>query len=167
MLTEKRLRIALVLIMALALVFLSPGGALADAGWKSPSADQAGVPGGFDSATNAYGDDSDEADTSTSGNSHIYYNYNLGVPDGATISGIEVRLDYHVCDPSGDGVVSVELSWDGGNTWTTAKTDSSEPATETSVYLGGAVDTWGHDWAADALSNASFRLRVGWTSASG
>ena len=168
MVTKKRLRIALVVIMALAFVLLGAGGALADdTGWKDPSNNVADLGGGFTNPTRAY-DNDDPADVDDAASvaltdasaSHRYYDYNLGAPDCAIIHGIEVRLDWWLADDTGTNTMSVELSWDGGTSWTTAKADSTETIAEHTVILGGATDTWGQTWTAAQLNNANFRVRV-------
>jgi hypothetical protein len=83
------------------------------------------------------------------------------VPGGcSTISGIEVRLDWWLDSTSGTNSMSVELSWDGGTSWTAAKTDSTETRSEHTVVLGGGTDTWGRSWTAADLSDANFRVRL-------
>jgi hypothetical protein len=174
MVTKKRLRTALVAIMALAFVLLSPGGAMADdTGWKNPSAN-AGDVGGLINPTRAYDNDDpadvgDAASVGLSGQSasHRYYDYNLGIPDCAIIHGIEVRLDWWLADTTGTNTMSVELSWDGGTNWTTAKTDSTATLAEHTAILSGSTDKWGHDWTATELNNVNFRVRVTCTDAGG
>ncbi len=56
--------------------------------------------------------------------------------------------------------MDVELSWDGGTTWTAAKTDSQETTTEHTVILGGSVDGWGRTWSVGEVSDANFRVRL-------
>jgi hypothetical protein len=54
----------------------------------------------------------------------------------------------------------VQLSWDGGTTWTTAKQTSTLTTSEATYTLGGTADTWGRTWSATNLSNTNFRVRV-------
>jgi hypothetical protein len=54
----------------------------------------------------------------------------------------------------------VQLSWDGGTTWTAPKTTATLGTSLATFTLGGAADTWGRAWSAANLTNASFRLRV-------
>lgn len=167
MVTKKALRTALVVIMALAFVLLSPSGALADdtGWWKDPSANV--VTDGFTSPAKAYGND-DPANTGdaafvgldNASASHRYYDYNLGVPDCAIINGIEVRLDWWLTDITGDSKMDVELSWDGGTHWTAAKTDATQTLAEHTAIPGGPADTWGRAWTATELNNTNFRVRV-------
>jgi len=54
----------------------------------------------------------------------------------------------------------VQLSWDGGTTWTTAKQTATLTTSEVTYVLGSATDTWGRTWTAANLSNTNFRVRV-------
>jgi hypothetical protein len=92
---------------------------------------------------------------------HIYRDYNVSLPGGATINGIEVRLDARVDATGGQPRMCVQLSWDGGASWTTAKTTATNLTTSEATYtLGGAADTWGRTWATGDLTNANFRVRI-------
>jgi hypothetical protein len=53
----------------------------------------------------------------------------------------------------------VQLSWDGGTSWTATKSVSPTNSM-TTFTLGGAADTWGRTWTAAELGAASFRIRV-------
>jgi hypothetical protein len=113
-----------------------------DTGWVSPTANAADTGGdnnGFEvSPTNAYADDSNYArNMDGAGDRHRYYNYNLNIPAGATIIGIQVRLDWWLDSTSGTNSMSVELSWDGGTSWTAAKQDSTESTSQHRFVLGG------------------------------
>jgi hypothetical protein len=91
---------------------------------------------------------------------HRFYDFGFAVPDGSTISGIEVRLDARADSTSGSPRMCVQLSWDGGTTWTAAKATGTLGTSLAAFTLGGATDTWGRTWSAANLANASFRLRV-------
>jgi hypothetical protein len=67
---------------------------------------------------------------------HRYYNYNVYLPSYATVSGIEVRLDARADSTSGAPQICVQLSWDGGTTWTTAKSTSTLGTSEATYTLG-------------------------------
>lgn len=92
---------------------------------------------------------------------HLYYNYGISVPTGSSVDGIEVQVDAFADATTGVPRYCVELSWDGGTTWTTAQTMASDLTTsEASYTLGSASDTWGRTWAVSDLSNANFRVRI-------
>ena len=90
---------------------------------------------------------------------HRFYNYNASIP-GTVIDGIEVRLDAKADATTGSPKICVQLSWDGGATWTTAKSTATLTTTEATYTLGGTADTWGRTWTTSNLSNANFRVRV-------
>jgi hypothetical protein len=150
-----------------------------DTGYKSPSANAAVTSGSGDNngfqtnPTGAYADDTSYAQDPLSGTStstgcgdttkdrHTYYDYGISVPGTNTITGIEVRLIARVDSTSSTTRrMCVQLSWDGGVTWTTAKQSSNLSTSYQSYYLGGAADTWGHTWTPSQLSNANFRVRI-------
>jgi hypothetical protein len=98
--------------------------------------------------------------TSSSKDRHLFYNYNISVPSTDAISGIEVRLDGRADSSTGVSRFCVQVSWDGGSTWTTAQQTAELTSTTTTYTLGGSSDDWGHSWANSEVSNANFRVRV-------
>jgi hypothetical protein len=98
--------------------------------------------------------------TSNRKDRHIFYNYNVSVPGGATITGIEVRLDGRADSTSGSPRFCVQISWNGGASWTTAKSTSILTTSEATYLLGGSADTWGRTWASGDFTNANFRVRI-------
>jgi carboxypeptidase T len=147
-------------------------------GFLSPSANaaqtsSAGDNNGFQTnPTNAYTDGGVAVDTNSGTNNnssctnsgkdkHQFYNYTINLPAEVTVTGIEVRLDAFV-DAVGSNAprLCVQLSWDGGVTWTTAKQTPTLTTAEATYILGGAADPWGRTWTAANLTNTSFRLRV-------
>ena len=147
-------------------------------GFLAPSANAAVTPSAGDNdgfqtnPANAYTDNGAFAVDTNSGNNtntsctntgkdkHVYYNYGFSLPSGATINGIEVRLDARADSTAGAPRMCVQLSGDGGTTWTTAKTTATLTTTEATYLLGGAADTWGRTWASGDFSNTNFRVRV-------
>ncbi len=134
-------------------------------GYLNPSAQAADTGGdnnGFElNPTYAYGDGPMYAtNTDGPGDRHRYYNYGISLSSGATIEGIRVRVDWWLSGAGGDNSLGVELSWDGGTSWTAQKVDATETTSEHTATLGGAGDTWGRTWSVDELSNANFRLRA-------
>ena len=148
-------------------------------GFLAPSANaaitsSAGDNNGFQTTpANAYADDGLFAVDTNSGTNnsttcndttkdkHLYYNYGFSLPSGATINGIEVRLDARADSTTGSPRMCVQLSGDGGVTWTVVKTTATTLTTAEATYLlGGAADTWGRTWTSGEFSNANFRVRV-------
>lgn len=54
----------------------------------------------------------------------------------------------------------VELSWDGGFTWTATKTTPVLGTLQTANLLGSPTDTWGHVWSPTELADGNLVLRV-------
>ncbi|MBI4670411.1 MAG: S8 family serine peptidase [Chloroflexi bacterium] len=144
-------------------------------GWLSPTANAAQTGGdnnGYQtSPTNAYSDNAAFAVDTNSGNGtstsctnakkdkHNFYNYNVSIP-GTVVDGIEVRLDAKADATSGAPKICIQLSWDGGATWTTAKQTTTLTTGEVTYTLGGAADTWSRTWTTANFSNTNFRVRV-------
>ncbi len=145
-------------------------------GLRSPSAnaaDSGGDGNGFESSpSGAHADDAASAVdnnggtassttcTSTSRDRHRFFNYGLSVPAGSTIPGIEVRLDARADSTSDTPRMCVQLSWNGGASWTAAKSTPTLSTSMAAYVLGSATDTWGRTWTAAELSDADFRVRV-------
>jgi serine protease AprX len=152
--------------------------AATNTGWRSPTANaavtsQAGDNNGFEvNAANAGADDDLYAvdNNSGTGNSssctanqkdkHRFYNYGISIPVGATIKGIEVQLNAKVDSTTGSPRFCVQLSWDGGATWTMTKSTATLSTVEAAYGLGGVADTWGRTWSVGDFSNANFRVRI-------
>lgn len=147
-------------------------------GLRSPTANAAVTSGagdnnGFESSpANAYASDglfavdtnsgtgTSTSCTSSGKDKHLFYNYGLSIPTGATIKGIEVRLDAKVDSTSGSPKLCVQLSWDGGASWTAAKSTARLTTSGATYMLGSATDTWGRSWTVGNVTDANFRVRL-------
>jgi len=98
--------------------------------------------------------------TSANKDRHVLSNFGFGVPGGSTIQGIEVRLNSRVDSTTGSPRFCVQLSWDGGTTWTTAITSGTLSTAETMYIVGGVSNTWGRTWTNTDFDNANFRVRL-------
>jgi uncharacterized repeat protein (TIGR01451 family) len=153
----------------------TPGGLL-DSGLVSPQGDTAGSSGdgnGFQlNPVNAYSEDGLWAIDRDSGlntslacddsgkDSHRFYGYSFELPANATISGIVVRLDARVDSTGASPKMCVELSWDGGVSWTAVQTTPVLGSSETTYLLGGPADSWGHAWSAAELNGGQLQVRI-------
>lgn len=153
-------------------------GVSSDTGWLSPTANlavtsQGGDNNGYEvSAASAYADDNvyavdnnsgSNTSTSCTANSkdkHRFYNYGISLPAGATIQGIEVQLNAKVDSTTGAPKICAQLSWNGGVTWTTAKSTATLSTSELAYVLGGASDIWGRTWSVGEFSDTNFRVRL-------
>jgi hypothetical protein len=150
---------------------------ISNTGLRSPTAQAADTGGdgdGFEvNPTSAFAADASDAWDANSGTGtgatcgsagkdrHRYYDYGLSVPSNASLLGIEVRLDASVSSATGTRFMCVELSWDGGTTWTAAQSTSALTATTTTYTLGSSSDTWGRTWTVPGdFSDANFRVRI-------
>jgi hypothetical protein len=125
---------------------LNPGNACADDGAFAEDTDS-----GTGTSTSC---------TNTGKDRHLFYNYGISVPASSVINGFEVRLDGMADATTGTPLYCVELSWNGGTTWTTAKTSANLTTTEATYTLGTTSDNWGRTWAVSELTNANFRVRI-------
>ncbi len=103
---------------------------------------------------------SDCSNSGTGVDRHIFNNYGLTIPAGAAVNGIEVRQDLKVSSLADSPFTCVQLSWDGGITWTSVKQKSLTSTDLTPYYFGSSTDTWGRSWSASDFSNANFRVRL-------
>jgi hypothetical protein len=140
----------------------------------SNAADTGGDGNGYEtSPANACGDDALVASDANSGTTttvscsnagkdrHRFWDFGLGVPASVySVGGIQVRLDEGMAAIGGTIQVCVELSWNGGLSWTAAKSVSITTATTTTYNLGATNDTWGRSWAGSDFSSANFRVRI-------
>ena len=92
---------------------------------------------------------------------HRFWDFNLGVPATvAAVGGIQVRADVGLNNNSGTSQICAQLSWDGGTSWTGAKSVAVSNVGTTTYTLGATNDTWGRTWSAAELANAGFRVRL-------
>ncbi len=92
---------------------------------------------------------------------HTFWGYALGVPStAAAIAGITIVAVGDQSNNGGTTSLCVQLSWDGGGTWSTARSVAMTTNTTTAYTLGGPTDTWGRRWVPENLITANFRVRV-------
>jgi len=155
-------RMLVVGLAAAALVLIGSVGVHAASVQRSPTANN----GSFSTPTGPYADGGSSA-SGTNNQVHRYYGYDFSsIPAGATIDGIEVRVDawvdaaWSVWIFSAGGYLDVELSWDNGSTWTSSnKSTGNLTESENDIYLGGSNDLWGHAWTREEIAN-NFRVRL-------
>ncbi len=109
--------------------------------------------------SNAYVLDGSFASSLTTGHQQDYSNFNLNVPTGATIVGIEVKLTARN-DAGSANSIAVDLSHNAGTNWSTTQTTGTLTSTLTTYTLGSRSYTYARSWAASEFTNANFRLRI-------
>ena len=97
---------------------------------------------------------------STAKDRHVLSNFGFSVPAGSTIQGIEVKLNAKVDNTTGAPKFCVELSWNGGATWTTALSSGTFATAEAVYIVGGVLNTFGRTWTNTDFDNANFRVRL-------
>jgi hypothetical protein len=140
---------------------------------QAPQTSSAGDNNGYESNPNSVfmddgvfatdlnsGSNNNQSCTHNGKDKHFFYNFNFSLPGGATIQGIQVRLDARADSASNSPKICVQLSWNGGSSWVTAKQTSTLTTSEATYILGGTADTWGRVWSVGEFSNANFRVRV-------
>lgn len=128
-------------------------------GYETTPANACANGGGNAVDTNS-GTASGTACNSTARDRHLFYNYGFSIPAGASIRGIEVRLDALVDSTASAPQICVEISWDGGTSWTAGKITPTLTTAEVTYTLGANTDTWGRTWASTEFTNANFRIRT-------
>jgi len=91
---------------------------------------------------------------------HLYYDFAFDVGEGAVIEGIEVLLDAKADSTKNTPKMCVQLSWDGGMTWTAAQSTPTLSTAEVRYLLGGPTHTWGRSWSAGEFMDVNFQVRV-------
>lgn len=82
--------------------------------------------------------------------------YGFQIPTGATIDGIEVRIQWKADASGGTPYLEANLTWNAGTNWTATKTTGGGSSVERRDTLGSPTDTWGHSWTVSELANANF-----------
>jgi hypothetical protein len=91
---------------------------------------------------------------------HRYWGYAFGLPGSiSAVQGIQVQPTIEVNNNGGSSLICVQLSWDGGATWTATK-QVNVTNSLTTYTLGSATDTWGHTWTLAQLNTTNFRVRI-------
>lgn len=124
---------------------------------KAPTSTHA--PNGWDVNTVTNMQNSDDTYVSEAGGSEQgYKDFDLGIPDGSTIQGVEVEVEANSSDASGCRLRAT-LSSNGGSNYTGYQSMNLSDI-DTTVTLGGSTNTWGRAWAAADFSNENFVIKV-------
>ena len=126
-------------------------------GWNSPSLSAAGA---FTNPNNAFSSNNIYADA-IAGTSESYANFRstFTIPSGATIMGIEVRVEANRIGGN-TANFDVSLSWNGGGNFTGTKNTGNFGSSDTQITVGGISDTWGRTWSIGDFTDSNFRVRL-------
>ena len=116
--------------------------------------------GGSEAVDNKSGTADDTTCGDVNADRHVFDDFGLTIPLGASVNGIEVRLDAYVANSNNSPAMCVELSWNNGVSWTAAKTTPLLTNSLATYVLGSTTDDWGRSWIASQLGNGTLRVRV-------
>lgn len=124
------------------------------------NADAACADGGGNAQDNNSGTSTSTSCSNSGKDRHVFRDFNISVPPGAVIDGFSVRLDAWVNATGVPRFMCTELSWNGGASWTSAKSTSNLTTSQATYTLGNSSDNWGRSWTTGEASNANFRVRI-------
>jgi hypothetical protein len=156
------------LLTMMLLLNTAPNAQAADTGWRSPTADAADTGGdgdGFEvDPAGAYASGGDYARNMNGFNDrHRYYGFGLNAsdtPPDVAITGLEVRLDGWADSTLNNPHYDVQLSWNGGASWSSARSTAGLNAALDAFIVGEPNDLWNHSWSTTDLIDANFRVRI-------
>lgn len=97
----------------------------------------------------------------TTNDRHRYWGYAFGLPATvSSIDGITVRARMSTNNNTGTYGACIQLSWDGGASWTTHQPFTFTSSGLTNYTFGGATDKWGRTWTPAQLNTTNFRVRI-------
>jgi hypothetical protein len=128
-------------------------------GFETDPANAYAAGGGVAVDTNS-GTSTSTSCTNAGKDKHIYASYNVTLPGGVSIQGIEVSLTASVNNSGNAPQMCVQLSWNGGSSWTAAQTTPTLTTALTTYIIGGASNLWGRTWTATNFNNTNFRVRI-------
>jgi hypothetical protein len=128
-------------------------------GYETSRASLLGAPDGVFASDVSSGTGNSTSCTNTNRDREVTGGHAFGTV-GSSILGIQVQVRGRVNQANKSPRFCVQLSWDGGTSWTAGKLTSNVGTSLATYSLGSTSDTWGHAWTTAELSSASFRVRV-------
>lgn len=132
-----------------------------------PTADAARAGAAVTTPANAYTSDDTYAvfpDTAE----HDYKTFNFTIPAGATIDGIEVRVEWHTTQASDTGFLTLQLIDDAGVQIGSSKTTPTIGGTTDVIHiLGSATDLWGAALTEPMVNDVEFGVSILYTKTAG
>ncbi len=110
--------------------------------------------GDWTGETGAFSDGGEYAQATAQNKNVHYYNYSFAIPTGSTIDSVRVRVDQYSAD--GNDYLTLEVSWDGGDTWSNS-VNLPASSTERTDWVNVTDAT---AWDIDSLNNTNFRVRL-------
>lgn len=116
-------------------------------------------PSQFTNPTRAYASDNSYATDATNGHQQGYGTFGLVVPAGSYPAGVEVNVEAKSSDNNGCQV-GVELSSNGGTSFTNTGTLASLSNSDNTYTLGGTANLWGRTWVPSDFADGKFVVRL-------
>lgn len=130
-----------------------------DTGWRDPASNTV-LNATVTDPVNAYAEDDADAVIDPTGLVQFGI-FNVNVPAGRVVTGIEVQVRGHRTEGIGTKSLKVALSDDGGATWTSEKITTGFGSSYETDSVGGNGDLWGHGaWTAGQLTDGNFAVRL-------
>ncbi len=116
--------------------------------------------GSYTNPNNAFASDNVYATTANLVSAQqIYESFGITGLTGGTIDGILVKVEAKVSSTTDRSEYTIELSWDGGTTWTTLKRAFQVETADYTHSYGGA-DAWSRTFVPSELTNVNFKVRI-------
>ncbi len=129
----------------------------ATTGWFSPTSNS----GDFTDGIAGQADGGDEVEIRQN-QVHYFYGYNFSIPENVVIDGISIGVDdLYGGGESGIRNLGIEISVDGGNTFSSTGSQTPDIGLSSNDYIfGGSNDLWGLSIDQSSLVNGDFVIRV-------
>jgi hypothetical protein len=132
-----------------------------DTGWLSPSTNPYSI--NVTNPTRVYSSDNSRSRFDSTNDIADFGGFNIVIPVGSIIEGIEIRIEGRNTDDR--QLEAVSLSWNGGNNYSTSTALITFTSTE--AYNSISSSLWGRTWQVSELSNSNFLVRLDASFASG
>jgi hypothetical protein len=136
-------------------------------GWLSPATTKA--ENNVGNQDNVFTSNNSRATWNDSDDWADYGDFNISIPVGSVIYGIEVRAEGYR-SASNDRNMDVLLSFDNGSNYTSSQQlpiNVYSSGTENYFIVGSNIDNWGHSLTETELNNTNFRVRLDATGGGG
>lgn len=126
-------------------------------GFQDPTS-TGNVDNDFTNPTNAYASNGDLAVGNAQGDKQDYGDFGFSIVAGSLIHGISVKVEAEA-DSALAEIFGVEVSHDGGSTWSAQKTVALDLPSTIIYHFGHAETKWGRTWSASELNDGNFLVR--------
>lgn len=132
-----------------------------DTGWLSPSTNP--YNNNVSNPTRVYSSDNSRARFDSTNDIADFGGFNIAIPNGSIIEGIEIRIEGR--NTNDRQLEAVSLSWNNGTNYSNSAALTTFTNTET--YNSISSSLWGRTWQVSELSNSNFLVRLDASFASG